>query len=207
MLKIGLTGGIASGKSTVCALFEHYSVPVIDADLIARRLVEPNEDAYSAIIAVFGQNIIKNNGKLNRIKLRNLIFSDPFAKQQLEKILHPKICRQLILQGQQQQTSYCIFAIPLLIESNMKSLVDRVLVIDLNVKQQLQRLQKRDAISHSQARLMIEAQCDHKQRLANADDIINNNGVTDALNKQVKTLHHKYNNLAKSCQHSNSQGQ
>lgn len=207
MLKIGLTGGIASGKSTVCALFERYSTPIIDADLIARRLVEPNEDAYSEIIDVFGQAIIQNDGKLNRIKLRNLIFSDPVAKQQLEKILHPKIRRQLILQGQQQQTPYCIFAIPLLIESNMKSVIDRVLVIDLNVEQQLQRLQKRDAISHSQARLMIEAQCDHKQRLANADDIINNNGVTDALNKQVKTLHQKYNNLAKSCQRSNSQGQ
>lgn len=207
MLKIGLTGGIASGKSTICTLFERYSIPIIDADLIARQLVKPSEQAYSEIIAVFGQDIVQKNGQLDRAKLRELIFFDPQLKQQLENILHPKIRQQLILQGQQQQTPYCIFATPLLIESNMNSLVDRILVIDLSVKQQLQRLQKRDDISLSQAQLMIDAQCDRKQRLASADDIINNNGIADALSEQVETLYKKYNNLAKSCQHSNSQGQ
>lgn len=207
MLKIGLTGGIASGKSAVCELFAGLSIPIIDADLIARQLVKPDEQAYSEIVNLFGQDILQTNDQLNRSKLGELMFSDQLAKQQLEAILHPKIRQQLILQGQQCQTPYCIFAIPLIIESNMEDLVDRILVVDLNVKRQLQRLQNRDDISLSQAQLIIDAQCDRKQRLASADDIIDNNGIANTLSEQVETLHKKYNDLAKSCQRTNSHGQ
>lgn len=207
MLKIGLTGGIASGKSTVCALFERHSIPIIDADIIARQLVEPSEKAYDEIIHTFGQDIVEKNGKLNRGKLRSLIFSDNLAKLQLEKILHPKIRQQLILYSQQQHAPYCILAIPLLIESKMNDLVDRILIVDLSLDQQLKRLQKRDDSSLLQAQLIINAQCDRKQRLTNADDVIDNNGESDLLEKQVDLLHQKYIKLANSCQRPNSQGQ
>lgn len=207
MLKIGLTGGIASGKSTVCALFEHYQVPIIDADLIARQLVEPDKKAHSEIAHHFGKNILQSDNTLNRKKLRQLIFSDPVAKQALENILHPKIRQQLILQSQQQRASYIILAIPLLIESKMYDLVDRILVIDIEPSLQLQRLQQRDGSSSDQAQAMVSAQCSQKQRLAHANDIIDNNDDPTTLSKKIELLHQKYINLSNGCQHSNSHGQ
>ncbi len=207
MLKIGLTGGIASGKSTVCALFERYQVPIIDADLIARQLVEPDEEAYSEIIQRFGQAILQKDKTIHRKKLRQLIFSDPTAKQDLENILHPKIRQQLILKSQQQCASYIILAIPLLIESKMYDLVDRIVVIDINPDLQLSRLQRRDDSSSEQAQIMINSQCSQEQRLARADDIINNNSEPVALNNQVEQLHKKYIKLSNGCQHANSHGQ
>lgn len=211
MLKIGLTGGIASGKSTVCSLFEHYNVPIIDADLIARQLVEPGNEAYSEIVHYFGPEILQNdsNLSLNRKKLRHRIFSDATEKQALEMILHPKIRQQLVLQSQQQYASaaYIILAIPLLVESKMSDLVDRTLVIDVEPNLQLKRLQQRDKISSEQAHAIINAQCNPKQRLSYADDIINNNDNPSALSEQIDKLHQKYIKLSNSCQHINSQGQ
>ncbi len=197
MLKIGLTGGIASGKSTVCTLFQHRSIPIIDADQIARQLVEPDKKAYQQIIDTFGLGMIQENRELNRHKLRDLIFSDITAKQQLEAILHPKIRKQLIRQGNEQQTPYCIFVIPLLIESKMNDLVDRILVIDIKPDLQLKRLQQRDGISPYQAQSIINAQCSRDQRLAHADDSIENNGTATSISIQVDKLHLKYLNLAK----------
>jgi dephospho-CoA kinase len=207
LLKVGLTGGIASGKSTVCALFAHYKIPIIDADLIARQLVEPNKIAYVEIIQNFGQKILQKDKAINRKKLRQLIFSDPTAKQTLENILHPKIRQQLILQSQQQHTPYIILAIPLLIESKMYDLVDRILVIDIEPSLQLQRLQQRDGSSSDQAQAMVSAQCSQKQRLAHANDIIDNNDDPTTLSKKIELLHQKYINLSNGCQHSNSHGQ
>ncbi|MFW5425718.1 MAG: dephospho-CoA kinase [Methylophagaceae bacterium] len=207
MLKIGLTGGIASGKSTVCALFKRYEVPIIDADTIARQLVESNEDAYAEIIQNFGQSILQKNKAINRKKLRQIIFSDPTAKQVLENILHPKIRQQLILKSQQQYSSYVILDIPLLIESKMVDLVDRVLVIDINPDLQRSRLQQRDDISSGQAQIMINTQSSQDQRLAQADDIIDNNNDASTLSKQVELLHKKYIKLSNGCQRINSHGQ
>lgn len=207
MLKIGLTGGIASGKSTVCTLFENYKIPVIDADVIARQLVEPNEQAYVEIIQNFGQEILQKDKTINRRKLRQMIFSDPAAKQNLESILHPKIRQQLILQSRQQLVPYIILAIPLLIESDMCDLVSRTLVIDINPELQRQRLQQRDDISKDQAQAMINAQCDREQHLAYADDVIDNNNEPTTLNKQIELLHQKYTKLGNGCQHTNSNGQ
>ncbi len=198
MLKIGLTGGIASGKSTVCQLFSQYDIAIIDADIIARELVEPNQIAYQQIIATFGADIIQQDGYLNRLGLRQLIFADSAAKQQLENILHPKIRQQLTLQSQQCSSPYCILVIPLLIEAKMQDLVDRILVIDLTPEQQLTRLCQRDNISEDDAQLMINSQSGLKQRLAVADDVIHNNNATNMLDKLVFQLHKKYLSLAKS---------
>ena len=207
LLKIGLTGGIASGKSSVCTLFEHFSVPIIDADIIARQLVAPNQQAHSEIIKRFGKEILHTDDTLNRHKLRQLIFSDPIAKKNLENILHPKIRQQITLHADQQNTPYLILAIPLLIESKMTDLVDRILVIDIAPDPQLRRLQQRDGVSLQQAQLIIESQCSQTERLAYADDIIDNNSDISSLKKQAQRLHKKYIKLANGCQHSHSHGQ
>lgn len=197
MLKIGLTGGIASGKSTVAQLFEHYDIPIIDADIIARQLVKPKQAAFDEIVQLFGQHIVQADGTLNRKSLRQLIFSDNAAKQQLEHILHPKIRQQFIQQSNQQRAPYCIVVIPLLVEANMKDIVDRVLVVDLEPKQQFKRLCERDDISQHDAQLIINNQCNRQQRLDVADDVINNNSSPEHLSQTVTKLHQKYCALAK----------
>jgi len=211
MLKIGLTGGIASGKSTVCRLFSQYGIPIIDADVIARQLVEPKQEAYNEIIRTFGNDICLPNGELNRQHLRKLIFSDGNAKLQLERILHPRIRLQLFQQSNVLNAPYCILAIPLLIEAEMTELVDRVLLIDIDLPLQLTRLCERDNISVGDAKLIINSQVNRQQRLSCADDIIANNNGTENLKKQVDELHKKYlslaNNSPSSCQHNDSHGQ
>jgi dephospho-CoA kinase len=211
MLKIGLTGGIASGKSTVCRIFSQYGIPIIDADVIARQLVEPKQEAYNEIVLTFGGDICLPNGELNRQYLRKLIFSDDKAKHQLEMILHPRIRLQLFLRSDALNTPYCILAIPLLIEAQMTELVDRVLLIDIDLALQLTRLCERDNIPLDDAQLMINSQVNRQQRLACADDIIANNNGAENLNKQVDKLHKRYlslaNNSPSSCQHNDCHGQ
>ncbi len=211
MLKIGLTGGIASGKSTVCRLFAQLGTPIIDADIIARQLVEPRQEAYNEIIDIFGQDICLPSGELNRQYLRQLIFSDDGAKQQLEMILHPRIRLQLFQQSQALNTPYCIFAIPLLVESKMIDLVDRILLIDIDLSLQLMRLCERDNMTVGDAQLIINSQLNRQQRLDCTDDIIFNNNSSESLIKIVDNLHAKYLSLAKnssaSCQHIDSQPQ
>lgn len=197
MFKIGLTGGIASGKSTVCQLFAQHGIPIIDADIIAKQLVEPKQAAYNEIIQTFGEHSCLENGQLNRHYLRQLIFSDSKAKQQLETILHPRIRQQLFQQSNAKDSPYCILAIPLLIEANMTPLVDRVLVIDIDLASQLHRLCERDNVSTDEARLIINSQVSREQRLSYADDIILNNDTPEQLTKQVNNLHEKYLSLAK----------
>ncbi|NQZ54777.1 MAG: dephospho-CoA kinase [Piscirickettsiaceae bacterium] len=196
MLKIGLTGGIASGKSAVCQLFSQYDIPIIDADIIARQLVEPGLPAFKEIVLTFGSNIVQQDGYLNRSLLRQLIFTDSAAKKQLETILHPKIRQQLSSQSQQYSSQYCILVIPLLIEADMQDLVDRILVIDLSPEQQLQRLCQRDQLSPDDAQMIINNQCARHQRLSIADDIIDNNNTPEILAQSVTKLHQKYLNLA-----------
>lgn len=211
MLKIGLTGGIASGKSTVCQLFSRHGIPIIDADVIARQLVEPQQPAYNEIIHTFSHDVCQPNGELNRQYLRQLIFSDNNAKQQLEMILHPRIRSALFQQSSALKAPYCILAIPLLIEANMVELVDRVLVIDIDISLQLSRLCERDDILINDAQLIINTQVTRQQRLASADDIITNNKTSKDLIKCVAHLHKKYlslaNNSSTSCQHNDSHGQ
>jgi dephospho-CoA kinase len=197
MLKIGLTGGIASGKSTVSQLFSAFGIKIIDADLIAHQLVELGQSSLKKITQTFGEKILLHNGELDRLQLRQLIFSDPSAKQQLEAILHPKIRQQLIKQSDNSSSPYCILSVPLLVEAKMTSLVNRILVIEIDSDEQLKRLCQRDNISRSEAMDIMAIQSPSQQRTAVADDIISNNNSPEELNSAVENLHKKYLELAK----------
>lgn len=199
MLKVGLTGGIASGKSTVCALFSQHNTPIIDADIIARELVAPNQVALKEIVTLFGNNILLSNGTLDRKQLRQLIFSNSNAKQQLENILHPRIRQQLIQQSDQTHAPYCILAIPLLFESNMSDIVDIILVVNSSQEQQIQRICQRDNLSAEDAQAIISSQATIEQRLTIADDVISNNTSIESLTRMVNELHKKYSAI--SCQY------
>jgi dephospho-CoA kinase len=197
MLKVGLTGGIASGKTTVSQLFSELGIDVIDADLIAHQLVELGQPCLKKITQTFGKQILLNSGELDRIKLRQLIFSAPDAKQKLEAILHPEIRQQLIHQSDSSSSPYCILSIPLLIEAKMTSLVNRILVIDTKSDEQVKRLCKRDNIPPSEAIKIIATQSSSQQRTTVADDIIINNNSAEKLDNIVENLHKKYLDLAK----------
>lgn len=196
MLKVGLTGGIGSGKSTVSDLFADLGVPIVDADVIARQLVEPGQPALRQLRSVFGDQILNQDGSLNRSKLRQLAFSSLNHKQQLDDIMHPLIFRQIELQVSQMSSAYGILVIPLLLESAKKYAVDRVLVVDCPEQTQLQRVLARDKVSQEQALAIIATQTDRQHRLAAADDIIHNDGSVAHLAEQVKNLHNSYLLLA-----------
>jgi dephospho-CoA kinase len=197
MLKIGLTGGIASGKSSVSQLFSAFGIKIIDADLIAHQLVELGQSSLKKITQTFGEKILLNNGELDRLQLRQLVFSDPNAKQQLEAILHPKIRQQLIRQSDNSSSPYCILSVPLLVEAKMTSLVNRILVIEIDSDEQLKRLCQRDNISRSEAMDIMAIQSSSQHRTAVADDIISNNNSPEELGSAVANLHKKYLELAK----------
>jgi|TARA_B100000795_G_scaffold173237_1_gene130619 dephospho-CoA kinase len=196
MLKIGLTGGVACGKSTVCKIFSELGIAVIDADDIARELVEVGKPCYLDIIDTFGAAFLLKNQQLDRAKLRQLIFSDRVAKLQLETILHPRIHRELIERSYKVESAYCILAVPLLIETNMETAVDRILIIDITEKNQLDRLCKRDHIAPTLANNMIHQQSHRSQRLAMADDVIANNTGLQKLENSIKLLHETYLKIA-----------
>ena len=196
MLKIGLTGGIASGKSTVCNIFSQLGVAVIDADEIAHELVEVGKPCYLDIINTFGTAFLSKDQQLDRAKLRQLIFSDHVAKLELETILHPSIRRELLELSNKAVSAYCILAVPLLIETNMDTAVDRILVIDITEKNQLERLCKRDHLAPTLANNMIHQQSTRSQRLAMADDVITNNTGVQMLENSIKLLHETYLKIA-----------
>lgn len=211
MFKVGLTGGIASGKSTVSHLFSDLGITIIDADIIARDLVKIDQPCYQQIIAQFGSEILLDDLQLDRQKLRQLIFQDLQAKLALEAILQPPIRQELLSQSETTKSPYCILSIPLLIEADMTALIDRCLVIDTTPALQLSRLCNRDKINKDEAQRMINSQVNRQQRLQYADDIIVNTTSASALEKQVNELHKKYCNLANflstSCQSTDSHGQ
>ncbi len=195
MLTIGLTGGIGSGKSTVSTLFAELGVPVIDADVAAREVVEPGEPALSEIAARFGEEILNPDGTLNRSKLREAVFADPTARKELEAILHPRIRSRMAEQLSALEAPYTILSIPLLVESGGAYNLDRVLVIDLPEDEQLNRVCQRDGIGREQAAAILQAQCSRSERLAIADDVIENSGDLAALKAQVLALHRKYSGI------------
>ncbi len=198
MLKIGLTGGIGSGKTTVTELFSSLGIPIIDADLIAREVTAPGQPALPEISRLFGGQIVDNSGQLKRRELREIIFSNPEKRQQLEAILHPLI-RQRILEKSSDASHnapYCILSIPLLLENHWQSAVERVLVIDTPVQQQLQRTMLRDHIDEKSARAILGSQMSRQDRLQAADDTIENSGSIDDLQEKVQQLHLKYLKLA-----------
>jgi len=191
-----LTGGIASGKSAVSACFEKLGTPVVDTDIIAREVVEPGSPALERIAGELGAGFLDADGKLNRSKLRQAIFSDPELKSRLETILHPLIGKEVLQQVKQLDSPYCIIVIPLYAESSAYAWIDRVLVVDVIEDAQIERVMARDGISREQARAILNAQASRQDRLALADDILDNSGDLSELPEKVKALHEKYLSLA-----------
>lgn len=191
-LVVGLTGGIASGKSLVASLFTQRGVPVIDADQVARDVVVPGSDALHEIIQRFGSDILCADGTLNRRRLREWVFSDTAARKDLEIIMHPRIHAEMARQRDQAKGNYKMLMVPLLARSGMRSLVNRILVIDTPAATQLQRLIRRDDISEELANSMLKAQESRKQRLGMADDVLINDGSADVLGPLVDQLHRHY---------------
>ena len=197
MYKIGLTGGIGCGKSTVSDLFKQHNIPVVDADIIAHALVMPGQKALSQISADFGPGMINPDGSLNRSLLRDCVFQNPDKKRQLESILHPLVYSEIDLQLSQLTSSYVIISIPLLIEARMQSLVDHILVIDCPMEMQINRVKLRDKLSDSQITAIINSQVSRTERLAHADSIIENTQDMTYLSQQVSSLHDQYLKQAK----------
>lgn len=193
---IGLTGGIASGKSIVAAMFVSLGVEVIDTDVVAREVVAPGRPGLDALRAAFGDSILTPSGELDRAKMRRLVFADAGKRRLLESILHPLIRARTLEKLGAAGGRYVLVAVPLLVETDFGKLVDRVLVVDCPVEAQVQRLMKRDGLSMEAARGMIEAQADRAARLKAAHDVIDNSGAIDETRRQVENLHDRYLELA-----------
>lgn len=195
MLVVGLTGGIASGKSTVAACFARLGIPVIDADVIAREVTLPNTAAFVQIKKHFGDTIVNAQGELDRRQLRRLIFADPKQRQWLERLLHPIIQQEMIHQVAEITAPYCIVVIPLLIETGPYSFLNRILVVDADEQTQITRLIERDHFTHAQAQQALSLQATRNQRLPHADDIVVNNTDLTTLEQVVNQLHQSYMKL------------
>ena len=196
-LKIGLTGGIASGKSTVCDLFSQLSVEIIDADKISHDITKKDGLAFQEILDHFGNKILGLDGELDRQKLRSLIFNDAAEKRTLEKIIHPKVLNEINQNISDSTASYLIIAVPLMIESGMNKLMDRVLLIDCSIETQIRRLIERDKCTKQEAQSIIENQASLESKRAICDDVIVNEEGTslDHLKTEVIRLNSFYSNL------------
>jgi dephospho-CoA kinase len=195
-LRIGLTGGIASGKSTVAQQFMDLGVPVIDADAAARAVVAPGTPGLAAVIKRFGSGVVAENGHLNRRALRELIFRDPGLRRDLEGILHPLIRADMEQSEERAVGPYVVMAIPLLVEGGSRDRIDRVLVVDVDEAMQLQRVMSRDGCTLDQAHAILASQASRSARLAAADDVVSNAGTVTDLRQAVDRLHRRYLRLA-----------
>jgi dephospho-CoA kinase len=196
-LRIGLTGGIGSGKSTVAAAFARRGVPVIDADAVAHELTVPGSPAQAAIAARFGADLIDPQGRLDRRALRARVFSDVEARAALEALLHPPILARMAEQARASAGDYLLFVVPLLVERDLARLFDRVLVVDSTPEQQAARVVARDGETAAGVRHVQDAQADRAARVAIADDLIQNSAGLDALDAAVGRLHETYVTLAR----------
>lgn len=196
MLVVGLTGGIGSGKTTVSNLFAELAVPVIDTDIIAREVVEPGQPALAEIVAEFGADCVDGNGSLQRAVLRQRIFHDAAARQRLEVILHPRIRNVVRERVAIHIAPYVLVVIPLLLESGMRDLVQRVLLVDVSEEEQMRRVLHRDQVHQLQVRQILNAQATRSQRLAIADEVLVNDGSPAALADKVAALHQHYLQVA-----------
>ena len=195
--RVGLTGGIASGKSTVARLFEALGVPVIDSDVLAREVVAPGQPLLGRIAERFGAGVLAKDGSLDRAALRAIVFADPAARADLEQMTHPAIRALMEERSAKARGDYQVLVIPLLVETAGKNRVDRVLVVDCAEELQIRRLQARDGSTHEQARAILAAQASRKARLAAADDVVVNDGDLGSVRDQVAALHARYKNLAR----------
>ena len=190
---IGLTGGIASGKTTVANLFkQQFKIDIVDADIVAREVVEPGTPGLNAIIEHFGADIVRDDQMLDRAKLRERIFSNPEEKAWLNRLLHPMIREKMIEDLEQVTSDYALLVVPLLVENKLDSLCDRVLVVDVDPQTQISRTVKRDNVSEEQAKAILASQASREQRLALADDVVKNNPDDPDLLLQITDLHEKY---------------
>jgi dephospho-CoA kinase len=195
-LRIGLTGGIASGKSTVAQRFTELGVPVIDADAAARAVVAPGTPGLAAVLKRFGRGVVAKNGELDRRALRELIFREPGSRRDLEAILHPLIRADMERSAELAVGPYVVMAIPLLVEGGSSERVDRILVVDVDEAVQLRRVMARDGCTEEQARAILVSQASRSARLAAADDVLPNSGTVADLRQAVDQLHERYLRVA-----------
>jgi len=194
---VGLTGGIGSGKSVVADLFARRGVAVIDTDEIAHELTRPGGEAIEAIRTAFGASSIGADGALDRDGMRKLVFGDAAARKSLEGILHPLIRKESARRSARTRSPYAILVVPLLVEGGVdRSRYSRVLVVDCSEEQQVERAMRRSGLSEKEVRAILAAQATREQRLARADDVIDNSGTPEALERQVSHLDEKYLTLA-----------
>jgi dephospho-CoA kinase len=199
VLRVGLTGGIASGKSHVAEMFAAQGAPIVDTDQIAREVVAPGTAGLAAVRAAFGAMILAADGSLDRAKLRDLIFEDSGARRRLEDILHPSIRAATLARLAVLEAPYVIVVVPLLLETDFAALVDRVLVVDCPPEIQLERVMRRDSMSRKRAASIVTAQLDRAARLDAADDVIDNSRSLEHTRVQVAALHTRYLELARDC--------
>jgi dephospho-CoA kinase len=192
-LVIGLTGGIASGKTTVANLFNrHFAIDIVDADIVAREVVEPESEGLNAIIEHFGSKVISPEGTLDRAALRSIIFSQPQEKQWLNNLLHPMIRTKMLEQLSLTTSDYALLVVPLMVENNLQSLADKVLVVDVEEQIQIERTMLRDGVDAKQAQSILKSQATREQRLAIADFVIKNSTENQKLLPQITELHKKF---------------
>ena len=189
---VGLTGGIGSGKSAASQWFEHKDIHVVDADVVAREVVQPGQPALEKIAQHFGDWVLQADGQLDRRALRDYIFQHPEARQQLEAITHPIIRLSILSQLQQAQSAYVILVSPLLFETGQDRMTHRNLLVDVSEATQLKRASQRDAQSTEQIQKIIATQMPRSEKLKRADDVVHNEGTLDELYQQLMRLHTDY---------------
>ncbi len=195
-MRVGLTGGIASGKSAAARCFGELGVPVIDTDVIAREVVEPGSKGLDGIRQHFGDAVIRDDGALDRAALRAIVFAEPSEREALEAILHPLIREETMRQADDAGGDYQVIVVPLLVESPLKHFVDRILVIDCSEATQIARLIARDGGDAADAQRILDAQASRQERLAIADDVVGNEGSLDELEAGILAQHRKYLELS-----------
>ena len=195
---VGLTGGIASGKTTVANLFHrHFDIDIVDADVVARQVVQPGSAGLAAIVDHFGPEILTATGELDRALLRARIFDQADEKAWLNQLLHPMIRQAMIEQLKTVNSAYALLVVPLLVENHLQTLCDRVLVVDVEEQTQLERTMQRDGVDERQVRAILSSQATRQQRLAIADDVVKNETKDQNLLQQVTELHQKYLAMSK----------
>ena len=204
MLKIALTGGIGSGKTTVTDYFRKLGVPVIDADETSHEVTQAGEPAVQKISDAFGDSVLDCDGNLDRTALRNIVFGDPESRKLLESILHPEIRRRMHEAASRTQSPYCLFSIPLLIETDQHTSYDRILVVEASEDRRRSWIQARSDLTQNEITAILSAQVSDEQRQRAADDLLMNDGGIDDLHARIERLHQTY--LALSTAHKQPKG-
>ena len=195
MYKVGLTGGIASGKTAVADIFDSLGAGIVDTDRVAREVVAPGQPGLEAVRREFGEGVMRASGKLDRRALREVVFADAQARRRLESLLHPLIRARTMEALERVQAPYAVAVVPLLVETGFGELVDRVAVVDCPRAIRLERLMTRDGMDRERAESMLNAQVDRRTRLAAADDVIDNGGSRLSTCRQVQRLHALYQRM------------